>query len=164
MFFKKKYSMDMNTANQTLQNVFAACNQQPNTIPFDKLVLKGLAQTTLVKFCKWSAAVFLLLVLLAPLTFRNPDFIVSSKGFGQQIAIEDHQLYEDHFIMRLSGENVDYDNIYAKKPDGTVVFPSSADPSERSVVIPYDGSSLNIYIPDNSGNVLQALLSERTNQ
>lgn len=164
MFFKKKYSMDMDTANQTLQNVFAACNQQPNTIPFDKLVLKGLAQTTLVKGCKWSAAGFLLLVLLAPLAFRNTDFTVSSRGFGQQIAIEDHQLYENYFIMRLSGENVDYDNIYAKKTDGTVVFPSSVDPAERSVVIPYDGSSLNIYIPDSSGNVLQAILSERTNK
>ncbi|MFT3984939.1 MAG: hypothetical protein QM697_13610 [Lachnospiraceae bacterium] len=164
MFFKKKYSMDRNTANQTLQNVFAACNQPPNTIPFDKLVLKGLAQTALVKVCKWSAFCFLLLVLLAPLAFQNSEFTVSSKGFGQRIAIENHRLYADHFIMQLSGGSIDYENIYAKKPDGTVVFPVSADPDSGSVVIPYDGNSLNIYIPDNSGNVLQALLSERTNQ
>lgn len=155
--------MDINTANQTLQNVFAACNKKPNTIPFDKLVLRGLAQTTLVSICKWSAAVFLLLVLLSPLAFRNPDFSVSSKGFGQRIAIVDHHLYTSSFEMELSGGNIDYTNIYAKKPDGTVVFPSSVSLNGKTMTvrIPYDGTSLNIYIPDTDGNIIQAVLSKK---
>lgn len=163
MFFRKKYNMDMNTANQTLQNVFAACSQAPNTVPFDKLMLKGLAQTALVTACKWIAAGFLLLILVAPLAFRNSDFSVSSKSFRESISITDHQLYEHEFKMVLNGSDVDYDNIYAKKPDGTFVFPSSVNISNDTMIvtIPYDGISLNIYIPDKNGKTLQAILSER---
>lgn len=163
MFFKKKYNMDMNTANQTLQNVFAACNQQPNTIPFDKLMLKGLAQTALVSACKWIAAAFLVLVLVSPLAFQSSDFSVSSKGFRESIAITDHQLYADEFKMVLNGSDIDYNNIYAKKPDGTFVFPSSINVANDTLIvtIPYEGVSLNIYIPDKNGKVLQAILSER---
>ena len=43
--FKKTYQMNIDKANDTLQNVFAACNKAPNTIPFDKLVLQQAAHT-----------------------------------------------------------------------------------------------------------------------
>ena len=32
---------------------------------------------------------------------------------------------------------------------------------KTEVTIPYDGTSLNIYIPDLEGNVMQAILAER---
>ena len=34
---KKRYEMDIKTADKMLQNVFAACDTQPNKVPFDKL-------------------------------------------------------------------------------------------------------------------------------
>ena len=41
MFRKKKtYQMDIKSADTTLQNIFAACNETPNTVPFDKLLLR----------------------------------------------------------------------------------------------------------------------------
>ena len=47
MLFRKKknYEMNIDTANAILQNVFAAEAKAPNTIPFDKLVLREKANT-----------------------------------------------------------------------------------------------------------------------
>ena len=47
MFFEKKnkYEMNIDTANEILQNVFAAESKTPNTVPFDKLVLRQKANT-----------------------------------------------------------------------------------------------------------------------
>lgn len=160
MFFKKKYSVDMDTANQTLQNVFAACHQEPNTIPFDKLFLKGIAHTAFTKTGKCVGTAFLILTLFAPLAFRNPDFLVMSKGPTQQMAIEDHQLFTNEFVMTLNGSDIDYTHIYAKKADGSIVLPLYVNPATHTVSLPYDGETLNIYILDLNGNVLQAILSE----
>ena len=64
---------------------------------------------------------------------------------------------------RISGDMLDYQNIYAQKDDGTAVYPSRirfvGDSTE--VTIPYDGDALNIYIPDLDGNVMQAVLSSK---
>ena len=37
----KRYQMDIKTADQMLQNVFAACDTTPNKVPFDKIVLRN---------------------------------------------------------------------------------------------------------------------------
>ena len=37
--------MDIKQAGETLQNIFAACEQEPNKVPFDKIVLRQKANT-----------------------------------------------------------------------------------------------------------------------
>ena len=65
--------------------------------------------------------------------------------------------------MMISGDKLDYRNIYAMKDDGTAIFPSSIRfvNEQTEVTIPYDGDALNIYIPDLDGNVMQAVLSSK---
>ncbi len=160
---KKKYSMDLNTANDILQNVFAAGDVAPNTIPFDKLVLRGMAQTTLVKCCMSVAIGMLVLVLLAPLAFRSSDFKVTDKSALKVFEIMDHTLYQSEFMLTIKGSNIDYKGIYAKKIDESIVFPLRVRfvNGDTEVTFPYDGDALNLYIPDQNGNVLHAVLSER---
>ena len=160
---RHKYTMDLTTANNILQNVFIAGEQKPNTIPFDKIVLRSKAQTTMVTSCMWIGIVMLLLTLLSPLAFHSQELKVTDFSANEHVQIASHQLYTSEFVMMVTGDKVDYQNIYATKNDGTVVFPSRIrfvnDAIE--VTIPYDGNALNLFIPDFDGNILQAILSER---
>lgn len=67
IFNRKKYTLDVAVAGATLQNVFETCNQAPNTIPFDKLVLKQEADTD--KYDKWLVLTFIIFILTAILPF-----------------------------------------------------------------------------------------------
>ena len=160
---RHKYTMDMTTANTILQNVFIAGEQQPNTTPFDKIVLRSKAQTTMVTACMWVGIVMLLLTLLSPLAFSSQDFKVTESPSARSMQIVSHQLYTTEFVMMIEGDKVDYRNIYALKNDGSVVYPSKIQfvNGNTEVTIPYDGDQLNLYIPDLDGNMIQAILSER---
>ncbi|MCR5268470.1 MAG: hypothetical protein K6E16_08135 [Lachnospiraceae bacterium] len=160
---RHKYTMDMTTANNILQNVFIAGEQAPNTTPFDKIVLRSKAQTTMVTACMWIGIVMLLLTLLSPLAFSSRDFKVEQPRSTRSLQIVSHKLYTSEFVMLIEGDKLDYRNIYALKNDGEVVFPSKIQfvNGDTEVTIPYDGEQLNLYIPDLDGNILQAILSER---
>ena len=155
------YKMDKKAASETLKNVFEANNAVPNKTSLDMLVLRTRTNTTLVRSCKWIAIVMLILVILSPLAFHNEQsFSVSNMKASTQVSVVDHTLYSDHFEMVLSGDMIDYDGIYCKKPDGTVVMPISADALSHIVEIPFDGELLNIYIPCTDGKIIQAVLSK----
>ncbi|MBQ7581711.1 MAG: hypothetical protein IJU25_02710 [Lachnospiraceae bacterium] len=160
---RHKYTMDMTTANNILQNVFIAGEQAPNTTPFDKIVLRSKAQTTMVTACMWIGIVMLLLTLLSPLAFSSRDFKVEQPRSTRSLQIVSHKLYTSEFVMMIEGDKLDYQNIYALKNDGEVVFPSKIQfvNGDTEVTIPYDGEQSNLYIPDLDGNILQAILSER---
>lgn len=160
---RMKYNMDINTANDILQNVFAAKQQAPNTTPFDKIVLKSKARTSLVTSCMWVGIIMLCLTILSPLAFRSTDFKVTDFTEAQNLQIIEHQLFTEEFVMIVSGSKLDYQSVYASKNDGSVIFPSRIRfiNGNAEITIPYDGEALNLFIPDTDGNVMQAILSER---
>ena len=159
MIGRKKYSMDLKSANDILQNVLKENNKEPNTVPFDRLVFSNTVNVAFAKTGRIASLCLLVLIALSPLAFRDNGFSVRNSGLIEKIIVSDHQLYSDHFVMYLKGSNIDYGNIYARKPDGTFVFPVSVDEETGEVAFPYEGLSLNIYIPDLNGKVLQAILS-----
>ncbi len=159
MIGRKKYSMDLKSANDILQNVLKENNKEPNTVPFDRLVLSNTVNVAFAKTGRIASLCLLVLIALSPLAFRDNGFSVRNSSLIEKIIVSDHQLYSDHFVMYLKGSNIDYDNIYARKPDGTFVFPTYTDTEAGEVTFPYEGLSLNIYIPDLNGKVLQAILS-----
>lgn len=159
---KKIYKLNRKEADQMLKNIFEANSVKPNRSSFDSILFKTIASTTLVKSCKWMAAALLVLVILAPLSFRNQNnnFSVEDMSASSQVTVVNHQLLDNAFEMILSGQNIDYTGIYCKKLDGTIVIPNKLDESQGLVVIPFDGDSLNIYITCKDGRVVQALLSK----
>lgn len=161
MFCHKKYNMDKETANKMLQNVFDACDTTPNTTSFDTILFRSIANTTLVKACKWIAFAMLILVLVSPIAFYSrTGFSVDNLRMSTQVTVNQHTLYDNRFEMILSGDNIDYTGIYCKKLDGTIVIPYYYEADTGKVVIPFDGDSLNIYITCLDGRVIQALLSK----
>ena len=157
----KTYSMNRKKANETLQNVFEACETTPNSVSFTTLVIRTRANTTLVSTCKWISVVALILVILSPLAFHSHGKLeVTDAKAITQVSVVSHRLYSDHFEMKLSGSEIDYGGIYCKKLDGTIVIPTVSDAEEGIVEIPFDGDSINIYIPYGDGGILQALLSK----
>lgn len=158
----KHYNMPRQAANDTLKNVLAACNIESSNINFDLLVIKGIAQTNIVDACKWIAIGFLFLVLIAPVALINNDIRIQSNNLlnNDRIIIEDHALYSDHFMLKLVGEDIDYNAIYAKTDSGDVVFPSEFDPANGEVTFPYNNEALTIHIADKHGHTLNASLSE----
>ncbi len=157
----KTYSINRKAANQALQNVFAACDQTPNTQSLDMLLFKNIANTTLVKAGKWMSVGLLVLVLLSPTVFYIAGKEGSAKPHKADITVVSHYLDKDNesFVMELKGKDIDYEGIYAKKEDGSVIYPSETDP-DGTVKFHFTSGTLNIYIPDTEGGIVQAVLSK----
>ena len=162
MFRRNKiYSINKKAANETLQNVFAACEQKPNTQSLDALLFKNIANTTLVKAGKWMSIALLLLVLACPLVFYVEGKKAEELPHKTDISVTSHYLDEENgqFVMTVTGSDIDYDGIYAKKEDGSVVYPTEYD-TEGTVKFRFESGTLNIFIPDTEGGVVQAVLSK----
>ena len=160
MFKRNKvYSINKKAANEALQNVFAACEQTPNTKSLDALLFKNIANTTLVKVGKWMSVALLILILLCPLVFYRAGMDTQEGTKKTDIKVTQHYLDEDNdcFVMELSGSNIDYEGIYARKEDGSTIYPVEA--SDGTVKFHFEKGTINIFIPDTEGGVVQAVLS-----
>ena len=162
MFRKNKvYSINKQAANEALQNVFAACEQEPNTQSLDALLIKNIANTTLVKTGKWMSIALLILILFCPMVFYMAGKESGEKPHKADIAVTSHYLDEENecFVMTVSGSDIDYEGIYAKKDDGSIVYPMETG-SDGTVRFHFESGTLNIFIPDTEGGVVQAVLSK----
>lgn len=157
----KTYSINRKAANEALQNVFAACEQTPNTQSLDALLFKNIANTTLVKAGKWMSVVLLVLILLSPVAFYMARDDGSSRPHKTDITVTNHYLDEENgcFVMQITGSNIDYDGIYAKRENGAIIYPVDSDRS-GTVRFRFEKGTLNIYIPDTEGGIVQAVLSK----
>ena len=157
----KTYSINRKAANEALQNVFAACDQTPNTQSLDALLFKNIANTTLVKTGKWMSVALLVLVLLSPSVFYMAGKNAEKAPHKADITVVNHYLDKDNecFVMELQGSDIYYDGIYAKKEDGSIIYPVQTDPS-GVVKFHFESGTLNIYIPDTEGGIVQAVLSK----
>ncbi len=159
-FRKEKYGMDIETANQTLQSVFAACNQAPNKIPFERIVLQKKAKTASVRICMWICILFLIAAVFSPSLFINHYFKISNTNSRMKpIIIEDHSYENDCFTIKFKGDNIDYDGIYLIDESGTTSVPDEIISSEGIVQINHPSGTINIFVPDYDGNTLHAVLS-----
>lgn len=157
---KKKHQMDIETANQTLQNVFAACNHKPNSIPIETILSQRKVNTGYVSVCMWVCIAFLIAVLLSPIGLYQTNFHISSLlSISDFITIEEHSLTDDCFTMKLKGDNIDYDKISMMDDGGTVILPDEIIPEEQIIRIYHPSGTLNIYIPDKDGHTLLAVLT-----
>ena len=162
MFRRNKvYSIDKKAANEALQNVFAACEQKPNTQSLDFLLFKNIANTTLVKAGKWMSIALLVLILLCPIVFYMAGREEPKGDHKSDIKVTSHYLDEEggYFVMTLEGSNIDYDGIYARNENGSVIHPEEYS-HDGTVRFRFESGTLNIFIPDTEGGVVQAVLSK----
>lgn len=74
----------MEQADATLQKVFAACKQSPNTTSFDKLLLRRQLNTRLLDNMLILTAIILLLTFLSPLVIASVNAVFPGEVYYQQ--------------------------------------------------------------------------------
>ena len=161
MLRKKKntFEMNINSANAALQNIFAACDQKPNTMPFDTILLRQQANTRSYAIAKHIAELFILLLFGLPLLFPHSKAKIFTQSTHTKLTLESHYISGEQFTLDIAGGDIDYRQCYAVSADGTRYEPIFQGSSNDSIVFPYAGKEINIYIYDTSGNCLQLILT-----
>lgn len=162
MFFEKKnkYEMNIDTANEILQNVFAAESKTPNTVPFDKLVLRQKANT------RFYDRILVILFLVLLLTFLSPLALTPLTGnpntgfISNSVELVDDYVEEGFLYLQLDGMLILYEDAYLETADGTQYSVISYDESIGTLCFPYiEGTESNIYIPLEGGQTFHLLLT-----
>lgn len=163
MFNKnKKYEIDVKTADQMLQNVFAACNTEPNRIPFDKIALRSKQDYKSDNSFVIATILLIIITFVAPLLFPPSKIFLSVDPSRERpLLIEEHSLTEDTFNISLKGAAIDLQNTYMVGDSGEVLTPTSYDREDNALVFPFNNEEYNIYITDINGKTLHLLLSPR---
>ncbi len=151
--------MDIKTANETLQKVFAACDTPPNTIPFDKIVLRQKARTHIFFIGKWICFVCIILTLLAPLVFLNSPSSYSHTVGSGQLKIEEHSIKNNKIYLNLSGQDFDLRYSYAIAKDGSIYLPDTYSNETGELVFPYPEKPLQIFVSWNKEEFLQIIIT-----
>lgn len=159
MLFKsrKKYRMNMEQANATLQNVFAACNQTPNTIPFDKLVLRKKLNTRVYNRMIVLTALLLFITFLAPLAVAPVSVFLSRQP--EKVTLLSDSIENGVICLTLSGDGILYTEAYQETADGIKEAPLSYDKDTGTIYFTYYETATNIYIPIENAPTFHLLLS-----
>lgn len=161
LFHKKnKYEINIETANAALQNVFSACDKVPNSIPFDKLLLREKLNTRLYDRILILLSVLLLLTFLSPLAVVPVSEFLDSRFAPEKVLLEDDYVEDGVLYIRLTGDNILFDEAYLEMPDGTVIPVLSYDKNSQTLCFPFiTEAETNIYIPVKDNTPLHLLLS-----
>jgi len=154
-----KYTLDKETANGLLNNVLDSCNIPPSSDSLNERMLKSSLERKPIVFFKALAVFCMIVAIISPLAFKADETFSLVKK-SNNVAISSHILYENCFILTLTGD-VDYTDVKAKKNDGAIIFPDQIDETTGLVIFPYDGDALNIYIKARNGGYIQAVLNEK---
>lgn len=162
MFFQRKntYHIDLDKANTTLQNVFAACDQTPNTIPFDKLLLRQKVNTRVYNRLLIITATILLFTFLSPFIIVPVSTALERITAPEPVTLLNDYLENDILYLKLSGDGILYEEAYLETVDGHRESVISYDIEEQIIALPYiEGKEANIYIPVENGTPFHLLLS-----
>ena len=161
MFFHKrnKYQLDMNTANNALQNILSTCNQPVNTIPFDKLVLRKKINAASYNRLIAATAVIFVLTFLSPLIIV-PLSELNEKLFAPAPAELTLDYVENNVLsLRFTGDNILYSESFMETLSGDIIKPLSVDPATGTVNFPFLSEEANIYIPVKNSETIHLLFT-----
>lgn len=163
MFFKRrrrKYDIDIKTADKMLQNVFAACDTTPNRVPFDKIVLRSRISLLAENILLIIAIVLFVASFIVPLTFPHSNaFISLSEDSGREITLVDHGMTEDSFWITFGGNPLDFNECYMEGADGHIEQAEKYDRFTNTIEFSYTPMEYNIYIFDVRGKRMHLLLT-----
>ncbi len=156
MFFRKQYKIDMNSADQTLQNIFAACNVEPNTIPFDKLILREHKRLMPYNICLAITILILLITLSTPLIFIP---FSNTNGKLHIITLEQHHIEDGILYIKVKPchGSIDLNNSYMLTCTGEKIAVLSYDSENHILAFPYLNEECNIYILGENNSTLHLL-------
>ncbi len=156
MFFRKQYQLDIQSADQTLQSVFAACNVAPNTVPFDKLLLREQARLRPYNIRLTITFILLLLTISTPLLFH---YFYSQSGEIHVITLDQHYVEDNTLYIKVEPchGSIDRNNSYLITASGERIDVLSYDKENHILAFPYLTEECNIYIPGENNSTLHLL-------
>lgn len=157
---KRKVDIDIKTADEMLQNIFAACDMTPNRVPFDKIVLRSKLNLVADNLLIVIAALLFAVSFIVPLFFPHSRAFLSLSGdSARELTLADHGMTEDSFWISFGGSPLDFNECYMEGEDGHVVYAEKYDRFNNTIEFPYTRMEYNIYIYDVNGKRMHLLLS-----
>ena len=156
---KVTYKIDLETADSLLQNVFAACETTPNTVPLKKIEKRNKLNLFTDNLLIIIACAIFVISFFIPLFFPHSPIFVSVDARARELTVVDHSLSETEFSVSFDGLALDYESSYMESADGVRVPASSYDRFENKITFPFEKGEYNIYVFDTSGRGIHLLLS-----
>ncbi len=157
---KRKYEINIDTADSILQQVFAAGNRQSNAVPFDKLVLREKLNTRFYDRALVLLGIVLLITFLSPLVIVPLAKLLENKPAPEAVRLVDDYVADGCLYLRLEGDAILYGDAYLETTNGEQYSVLSYDADNGILCFPYiETTEANIYIPIEGAPCLQLLLS-----
>lgn len=155
-----KYKLNRDTADAALQNILAACDRPPSTIPSDELILQQKRNTRLHVRLLVLTAVALLLAFLLPMIIVPKTAKLSGKQkTPDPIALVNDYVENGSLYLELSGDNILYEEAWMTSLDDEIIS-GTYDESTGLISFPFpDSGDYNIFIPVKDDDPFHLLLS-----
>lgn len=143
--FNKKYALDIASADSALQNIFAAVGQTPNSVPFNKLVLRQKAVLKPYNIMLTICILLLVFTALCPLCFYVGKPSASMPGY---VTLGTHSATEEEICLEILPPYmmVDLNASQLITVSGKTYAPLGYNYDTHTIAFPYPGEECNIYI------------------
>jgi hypothetical protein len=162
MFSKRNnYKLDVKTADDVLQNVFAACDVSPNTIPLDKILKRTKLNLVSDNLLIILAGLLLAFTLLIPTTFPHEDFFISvSHDSDRPLTVTSLDIRDNEFSLSFDGNLLDVSACFMTDGRDRIIGPSAYIEEKNTILFPFDEMvEYNIFIYDVNGRSIHLLLT-----
>lgn len=149
-----EYKMDLKSADRILQNVFEDVGEKPNTVPFDKIVLRCKYNGFTFDLCIILAVLLFVLTLLSPLKLKA-DSDDERKNFG----VAFHEQYGNELLITLNRKDIDLSECFFSDADGNVTRALYFNSLGKTLAFPMPDEEVTITITEESGGVLKLLFT-----
>lgn len=149
----------MASANDTLQNVFAACEKEPNIVPFDKIILRRKADTLSACISKHATIIMILILICVPLFTLQTNANIETKLSTSSIHIVDHYVTNNAIHLILEDNNYYYSSCYSLDANGTRNLAIIDPVHPNHLVFTYTGVMLHLYLGDEVGKYLHLIIT-----
>ena len=154
--FKKDYEfkMDVKEADKILQSVFEDVGEKPNTVPFDKILLRCKYNGIAYDICILATVLLLTLTLLAPIIFYP--------GFGKELptfSVVTHEQYGEQLYISLSRGDIAISKCYYVNAQGDRTEATYFNALGRCIVFPMPDEEVTIIVTEESGKELHLLFT-----
>lgn len=154
----RKFEMDIHTADSTLQNIFSACRQKPNSVAFQKLLVRRHFRGLFFNLGMAVSILFFILTLLTPYLFLSESISLTTYA-SQELTLVSHKHVDRHFYLTFEPADISVEDCYMINADGKKTPPSKFTPETGTLVFPFPGEEVNIFIFADDGSHMQLLLN-----
>ena len=163
MLFRKKaknYEINMDMADNALQNILSSCKQSPNVIPLNQIVKRQQLSTRLYERLAIIASVILLLTFLLPVYLLPLSKLTDGLFTPEPVRLTQHYQEDNTLTLMFSGDNILFKEAYMEIDGSEIYYPISFDKKGKTICFPYyEGKEVLFHIPVKGANEVQLLLT-----